>query len=175
MYAQGRMGETDRARSEAGNPPQQSDPPAEVASHNQSGGITANVVNIFGSGPLPDVTGPIVEPTLANGGVVQLADYVEYPASDLPRISHRHFRGVVLRGPILLGSIDPHSSWVRCHFSLANDDPASVWWVIPPDGSPKLGVAGIESCIFEDCRTEAIALAGTVEQFQQFREGISRA
>jgi hypothetical protein len=141
---------------------------ASVVHHHHYSAPATVMYGVQAGAPARESVGPPTPPS-GKKEVVKLADYVEYPPNSPPVIRNRDFRNVILRGPILLGVRS--AQFVDVGFGIANNDPDTMFFVMGED-EVKIAVAAVDNCSFIACQTEQVALIGTREQINRFRQEI---
>lgn len=73
-------------------------------------------------------------------------------------------------GPAILGLLGgvtiSYSTWVSPSLD-------AMFWPVPPERNPVIGVVGVRNCTFSNCRFEEIGVAAPPEMRAQFEAGIT--
>ena len=101
-------------------------------------------------------------------GVVLLADYVTITDRG-PAVEGQHFKGSVIRGPLVVVMVD-RVGFAHCTFNVADNDPTTMLFPVPL-GSKKVGVVGLIDTTFEHCVFEHVAFAGPANDLAQITQG----
>ena len=88
-----------------------------------------------------DVVGP-AQPPVGGRASVRLADYVEFPLDAPPVIRNKHFRNVVIQGPIVLAAGGASEViWRHTQFGVPAEHKNAIFWLVDPDDAIKTGAA----------------------------------
>jgi len=79
---------------------------------------------------------------------------------------------LTVRGPIVLGIVS--AEFRNVVFGITNNDLETILFQFP-QRTLKLGIAAVENCVFEDCVTEHVAIAGTREDLDYVRREVGPA
>jgi hypothetical protein len=105
----------------------------------------------------------VVEGNGKSSGVVKLA----LEAGDDWRIRNRTFEDVEIVGPAVCAMI----SGVSLDGCTFEESAEMVFWEAPDHGV--IGLVGLESCTFRNCRFRGVAFLGVAEDVQEWRASVS--
>lgn len=73
-------------------------------------------------------------------------------------------------GPAILALLD-HVTVTHCTWDAPGLD--AVFWEVPPERGPVVGVVGVSNCIFSNCVLENIGVAGPPDMRAMFEGGFT--
>lgn len=94
------------------------------------------------------------------------------PPNGAPMIIGHAFRYVEIRGPALL-ALSVTTKLLYCEFGILQDDIETTLWSFGDESRPRLGVIGLEQCVFEHCRFESIGWTSTTAGLDALRRSSS--
>ena len=97
--------------------------------------------------------------------VVQIAQEADWQGL----IENRRFEGALILGPAVLAPLD-NVSFSNCVF----DAPPEALFVEVNEGRPAVGMVVLRNLVFEKCRFQNVALAGTRETLRPLQSTINQ-
>jgi hypothetical protein len=99
---------------------------------------------------------PLVGDRSFRNNVLRIADLVV----NNPMLQGYDFAHCRIIGPAILAPLNDVSI-VHCGWDAPGID--AIFWEVPPERGPVVGVVGLVNCTFSNCRFELIGIAGPAE------------
>lgn len=100
--------------------------------------------------------------------VIRITELVQIGPGMKPLLSQHWFDDCEIFGPAVLMPIGSDNELTGNVFDVRNPD--EMLWEVPVN-TPKTGIIGLETCVFENCRFHGIGLAVSPDAAEHIRRG----